>query len=358
MLSTAATHAATDERLDWFADFRARIEQDWGSRDADGMRRENRLRLRARARVGARFHLRERWEFGLRLRSGADESQQSPHVTLLDFDDNATGPADFNLDRWYARVRFGDERGWIWLGRNDLPFWKRNELVWDDDVTLMGLGAGGRIFEAEGHSLKWNGGYFTLPEGMRSSFGMLATAQAVYAYRADSWKLTAALGGLEIAADPPGSGGLLLQGNDTRDYRIVVGSLEWERTVGGQPLGLGLDLIDNRKGYAARAGETSGFAGSIQWGSVREKGDQAFRLEFAEIEALAVNNSFAQDDWVRWGSGGQTRGSDLRGWELRYSRALGPGMKLTARLFLVRSISTAEDGKRLRVDFNLSFPRN
>ena len=35
----------------------------------------------------------------MRLRSGSDLSHQSPNITVVDFDDNDTGDADFNLDR-------------------------------------------------------------------------------------------------------------------------------------------------------------------------------------------------------------------------------------------------------------------
>lgn len=68
-----------------------------------------------------------------------------------------------------------------------------------------------------------------------------------------------------------------------------------------------------------------------------------------------MNASFAQDDWVRWGSATQTRGSNLKGHELRFGYGLAKDLNLLARLYLVESITTVEDGKRFRIDLNYSY---
>ena len=66
-----------------------------------------------------------------------------------------------------------------------------------------------------------------------------------------------------------------------------------------------------------------------------------------------MNNSFAQDDWVRWGSlSGQTRGSNLKGHELRFVHHFGKRTHVVARLYLVESVAGIEDGNRFRVDLN------
>lgn len=78
-------------------------------------------------------------------------------------------------------------------------------------------------------------------------------------------------------------------------------------------------------------------------------------MYYAHIEALAVNASFAQDDWVRWGSSAETDSSDLEGFELRYARGLGNGQNLVAQLYLVEALTSSQDRKRLRVDYNLKF---
>ena len=85
-------------------------------------------------------------------------------------------------------------------------------------------------------------------------------------------------------------------------------------------------------------------------------------FDAAWLEALAVNSSYIQDDWVRWGNANQVRATNLRGHELRAVYTFRPGMNLFARLFFVDAINllqpgdtALEDGKRFRVEYNISF---
>lgn len=89
--------------------------------------------------------------------------------------------------------------------------------------------------------------------------------------------------------------------------------------------------------------------------STKNKGDWLLGYWYADIEQFAVNSSFAQDDWVRWGSATQTRASDMKGHELRAAYGLGGGMNLVARLYLVEAVTSVEDGNRFRLDFNYKF---
>ncbi|MDH3628188.1 MAG: putative porin [Acidobacteriota bacterium] len=339
-----------------FADFRARLEADWDSQDAMGVERDDRTRFRVRVRVGFVHQPDDRWEFGMRLRSGNELSQQSPHVTLLDFDDNDTGPTDFNFDRWYVKSTFKNGV-WASAGRNSLPFWKQNELVWDDDVTPAGVGVGHQQTIGKRGTLGFQGGYFTLPEGMNEFFGSLLSAQGVYSHDGERLDVTVAAGLLNLDADPIGSGTILLNGNDMRDYRLQVVSAQLKLKAGGRPLRVGGDLIENSQDYPGDpdADRTSGWVGSLHWGATKERGDWLLAWYVARIERLAVNSSFSQDDWVRWGNGPQTRASDFRGHELRFAYGLGEGSNLVARLYLVEALSSVEDGSRLRVDYNKRF---
>ena len=106
---------------------------------------------------------------------------------------------------------------------------------------------------------------------------------------------------------------------------------------------------------ASNEDETDGWDVYVKYGSTKNKGDWLLGYWYADIEQLAVNSSFAQDDWVRWGSATQTRASDFRGHELRAAYGLGGGMNLVARLYLVEAITTVEDGNRFRLDFNYKF---
>ncbi len=335
-------------------DFRARAEADFDSQRASGVPRDDRNRIRIRARLGLDYQAGDVLSFGLRLRSGSDDSHQSPHVTVLDFDDNDTGDTDFNFDKWFLKAR--GETAWGWIGRNSLPFWKQNELYWDDDVTLAGLGFGFKT-DAGAGSFAFNGGYFSLPVGMQEFAGNLAAAQLVFSGK--DFRLAAGL--LDVDANPgDADAGRLLRGNGLRDYSIWVGSLQgkfgkWT---------LGADVMHNDEGYspndpdpitAAHHDQTDGFVLSVKYGGTKAKGDWLGAVYYAEIETFAVHSSYAQDDWVRWGSAVETRGSDMEGTELRFAYALEKNMNLVARLYLVESITTGEDGSRLRLDFNYKF---
>jgi hypothetical protein len=345
-------------------DFRLRLEQDWDSRTSAGVDRDDRLRARARARLSLDYALTDAVGFGVQMSSGSDESQQSPHVTLVDFDDNDTGAADFNLSRWFVRVERGSFTGWA--GRNSVPVWKANELFLDDDVTPAGLALRYSTALGEHGKLGLNGGYFSLPAGMRAFAGNLALGQLVWSREAPGGVGLTLAGGYFVfdadAADPDAA--LLRQGNGGRDYAIWVGNAQLRRKLGGRPFAAGVDFMSNAESYsaldpdpftAANRDETEGYDLYLTWGSTAERGDWQFGLWYARIEALAVNASFAQDDWVRWGSADQTDSSDFEGFELRASVGLGGKQNVVARLYLVDAISSVQDGNRFRVDYNLSF---
>ncbi len=328
-----------------YGDFRARLEADWDSRTPDGTERDDRTRIRVRARLGVEYAASERLVFGARLRSGSDFSQQSPHVTVVDLDGNDTGDADFNLDKWFLKAK--GEKAWVSIGRDGLPLWKPDEMAWDDDVTPAGVafgtrsGRGGRGFEA-------TAGYFSLPAGMRKFSGNLGLAQVVFRRKG----LTVAGALLDVDADPADpDGALLLSGNGARDYRIWVASLEAK-------LGrwtFGVDGLHNGESYPASEplrDEVDGVVASLEVDSGH--GWRAAWV-FARIEALAVHSSYAQDDWVRWGSATQTRATDLEGHELRFVKDLADGQNLTLRLFLAEALTSVEDGSRFRADWNVRF---
>lgn len=358
-----------DAALSLSADFRLRLEQDWDSRRADGSEREDRLRVRARARLGLRWQATEHLSFSARLRSGSDDSHQSPHITIVDFDGGDTGAADFNFDRWYLEARRGEL--WGWAGRNSFPFWRPAEFLWDDDVTPAGLAGGwSRTLGAggdEGDELEVRFAYLTPPVGMRAFSGNLGGAQVLYrgsrggSGRPLGFTLAAALLDFD-AASADSDAATLRNSNGLRDYRIWSLAAQASFPAGGRPLTLGADLLHNSEGYResdplgfGNRDQTDGWVVLATWGRSQAKGDWLAGLYFAHIETLAVNASFAADDWIRWGSAAETDASDLEGWELRYVRVLGEGQNLMARLYLVEAITSAQDGKRFRLDYNIAF---
>lgn len=173
---SATGNTAEDDDVDLSADLRLRGEYDWDSKTSGGSPRPDRDRVRIRVRIGLDYPLPRNWQVGGRLRTGEDDSQQSPHITIYD-DDNPEGDADIVADRWC--LAYGNGRFTAWGGRNTFSFWKQNELFWDDDVTPLGAHLtlrGGPLPDG----LVLHGGAFTLPDGMQDFNGALYARQAVY----------------------------------------------------------------------------------------------------------------------------------------------------------------------------------
>jgi len=348
------------DKIKFYGDFRTRFEADFDSQTAAGVARQDRNRLRVRARLGFAYTPDKTWEYGMRLRSGADGSQQSPHITILDFDDNDTGQASFNFDKWYLKGKAGG--GSYWVGRNSLPYWKQNEFFWDDDVTPAGVGGTYKMSTGDNSKLEINAGYFSLPAGMQAFSGEMGTAQV--AFHANAFTVAGGLLNIKANQDPTDTDGDIYQtGNGDRDYSTWVLSGQWRLKAGNKPMKIGADIMSNTKSYsatdpntftAANHDQTTGYDLFVLWGSTKPK-QWLFGYFYANIEALAVNSSYAQDDWVRWGNATQTRATDMKGSEFRVAYGLNKQQNLVGRLYIVESIQTIEDGNRFRVDWNVKF---
>ena len=339
-----------EDKLRLYGDFRLRFERDWDSHRADGRLRADRDRARIRTRLRFQFAPTEHLSFGARVRTGSQESQQSPHITIKDFDNNPEGDHDLFFDRWFAQV--SGEQFWAWVGRNGFPFWKQNEFFWDDDVTPAGL-AGGYRLDIDWMQWTANGGVFALPDGERRFHGRLWAGQVVFSAKSNGAGFKAAVGAFAFDGKPGAR--RLRQGNGDRDYRVWVGNAQVQLRKARLPFTLGLDLIYNGESYAASVAhheEKDGFVVSARLGQLKKGGDWLGAYYYAHIGKFAVNASYAQDDWVRWGSATQTDSSDLKGHEFRAAYAFSENMNLVARLYLVEAMTSVQDGKRFRLDLN------
>jgi hypothetical protein len=355
------------ERIVVFADFRTRLESDWNSTRGDGTKRDDRTRLRVRARLGGNFHITDDLLIQLRIASGSVDNQQSTNITIVDFNGNDTGDSDFNFDRYFLQKSFGG--GHAWVGKNALPMWRQNGIFRDGDTPVAGLGFDYKL-SLDRSSLTFNTGYFSLPVGMRDFAGNLGLGQAVYETNAGGVDLTFAGGVLLFDADPddPDSA-RLLQDNGSRDYTVWVASGQSRFDAAGKPLEIGIDYLHNSENYdsigvdpltALHRDETDGWHVQLIWGETKAKGDWLVSLSYAHIELFAVNNSYSQDDSVRWGADNQARVSNFKGSELRYAVGLGKRQTLMARLFFVDALrllepgdTHKEDGNRFRIDYTV-----
>ncbi|HEX7859799.1 MAG TPA: putative porin [Verrucomicrobiae bacterium] len=357
-INTGIDWIDSNTNLTFYGDVRLRYEVDWDSQTAAGVMRDDRHRGRFRGRFGFNYKPAEDWTVGARVRTGNSRSQTSPHLTFW-ADDGPRDDLDFVVDRYF--VQYQEKPFTIWAGRNVFPFWQQNELFWDEDVTPTGVAA---IYD---HALNKGAltatvGGFYLPDGGYDLNGQLLGAQLKYTLPIDPSQLTVA-GAIHYMHGEEGANNLLTR-NGERDYLIGVGNVQWSIPIAERPLALGADIFHNFASYDAAdvapfppqdEDEDLGYVFSVQYGQLKEKNDWLVAYYYAHIETFAVNASYAQDDWHRWGSGPQTSSSDFEGHEFRVAYAISKNINLMGRLFLVEAITTGQDGNRFRLDLNWRF---
>jgi hypothetical protein len=368
--SSAQTNETFTDRIKPFGDFRVRLEQDWDSLNGDGTERDDRLRLRIRLRAGLDFRFNEHWNALVSVRTGPHKSQQSPHITIYDFDGGPEGPYEANFDRWY--VKYKNKGFQAWAGRNELSFWHQDDLFVFDNITYPGVGLGYDQKIGAG-TLTGYLNYVALPAGMLDTAGTGVIGQVIWQQKfADQtgFRIAAAAELTNGDPDEP-AGDILLTDNSKRDYSIAELSGEYETRAFGRHLRLGGNLSRNFENYAnAPPGSFSAFHKDdldkwiveITWGDKGTTGDWLFGYYYSYIEALAVNSSYISDDWVRWGNANQVRGTNLKGSEFRARYTIRPNQNVFARLFFVDAIdllepgdTTKETGNRLRIEYNVAF---
>lgn len=354
-----ATAEPTAAALTFSGDLRLRYERDWDSQNAAGVARPDRNRGRYRARAAIGYKLSDEWSLGVRARTGSRFSQQSTHLTFAASDGN-TDDFEVTLDRYFLQFKQGGYAAWA--GRNSTPFWQQNEMYWDEDVTPTGV-AGSYETKWENGKLTTTGGAFYLPDGAQKLNGTMVGGQLKYSRPLPGSQFTLAAGLYRLNGKAGAEN--LRNRNGARDYLIGVISTQWITPLSdGRPLTLGVDLISNFENYGAaeaapfassQAGETSGYVFSVLLGQLKQPGDWQVGYFYAHIETLAVNASYAQDDWARFGSGTQSDVSDIMGHEFRLTYTISKTVNLGLRLFLVEAITSIQDAKRCRLDLNWKF---
>jgi hypothetical protein len=263
-------------------------------------------------------------------------------------------------DRYY--LQFKEDAFTLWGGRNTTPFWQQNEMWWDEDVTPTGIAASYEAKLTSG-TLTTTGAMVALPDGMKHLNGSLAGVQLKYVHPVKPSQLTLA-GGLYQFSGKNGAANLRNR-NGARDYLLGVLSAQWTTPLANaRSLTLGVDLIRNFESYSAaevapfvagQRDEKNGYVFSVLFGQLKNPYDWQVGYFYAHIETLAVNASYSQDDWARFGSATQADVSDFKGHELRATVVLTKSINVQARFFMVDAITSVQDGKRLRVDLNWKF---
>ena len=356
--ATGITWLDNNTNLTFYGDLRLRYELDWDSQTTSGVPRDDRHRGRIRARAGANYRLSDEWLAGVRVRTGSSRSQQSPHLTFVT-DDGSRDQLDFVVDRYF--LQYKDSRFTGWAGRNLFPFWQQNELFWDEDVTPTGL-AGSYDTRVGDGNLTATAGAFYLPDGGYDVHGQMLAGQLKYALPVKPSLFTVAGGLFYMHGEDDANN--LSNRNGERDYLVGVASGQWSMPIRNTPLTFGADLFYNFMDYDAEDvapfpaeddDERLGYVLSVQLGQLKKQHDWLIGYYYIHIETFAVNASYAQDDWVRFGNGPQTDSSDIEGHEIRAGYALSANINLLARLYLVEAITTQQDGNRFRLDLNWRF---
>jgi len=347
-------------KLKLFGDFRFRAESDWDSMQFDGTERADRDRLRIRFRLGFNYAYDDHISFGGRLRTGNPQDQQSPHQTLGDEFESKP----INIDKAFVQGVW--KHGWAWGGKNGFPFWTQNELFWDEDVTPEGL-AGGLTLQLGNKPLrlKPTAGYFIMDgsgnSDRYSEKSHLAALQMALEANLRSYDFTVASGFYSFSDNPATTDTALAD----LDYGILVTGFKVAFKGARRPWSLGVDYMRNTKSYAStlfNSDQKTGYVFSANLGKLKERKSWLVGYYYAHIEKYAVVARLAQDDWLRWGSATDTRSSNFEGHELRFAYAFGPSWNVMLRLYQVKGIelesalaTAKEDGKRARLDFNISF---
>lgn len=179
-----------EKKFKFYGDFRFRGESDRNSRRIDGSYRDDRDRLRYRLRFGFKYNYNDHFELGGRVRSGNPLNQQSPHVTIGD----DFRPDEISIDKAYLKYIYHNY--WIWGGKNSMPFWKHNEMLWDDDVTPEGISTGGKFELKEKHHLSYVFGYYIVNRSEKKfkDDGNLIISQLIFDTKINEQKLSASSG--------------------------------------------------------------------------------------------------------------------------------------------------------------------
>lgn len=341
--------------LSVYGDLRLRWEMDFDSQQSNGVMRTDRDRFRLRARVGMKLEVNPELLFDARIRTGDHNSQQSPHITIWQDSGDEGEQNDVTLDRFYLRWDASKETQFT-IGRTGLLTWRPNEMFWDGDVYVDGVG----MSHAFGDDGKWNLNlhFALLPDGDASQSFSERSGMAAAQIRRD----------LECCENPlrlaqtflyiDDNGDEANAVNDDRDFLFSYTNAQYTiRGDSDMPVKFGADIMFNlQHGPSAdHPDDRFGFDLYVSAGRYREPGDWTLGYTFARIERWAVPRFMAQDDWVRWGSATQTRSSDFYGHEVQAGYVIAPNVKLLGRLFIAEAITSQEDGVRFRFDVNFTF---
>jgi len=354
-----------EERLQFTGDFRFRIEQDWDSRKLDGSYRTDRTRLRYRARFGAHYQYNPWLSFGLRLRTGQQNKQQDPQLTLGD-GSKEFGTLPIGFEKIYFKSSYDGFS--FWAGKNSFPFKKQNELFWSDNVYPEGVFIS-KVFNFKSpivESLKLSAGHFIISSNGNS----LATDNYFRGFQIHSTHFNQRLEffpSLYVFKNTPD----IPDGNESYllDYTIFHFGTKLGLSANSK-LHFELDLYQNLKNYETHTAipdqlkeEKLGFTSALSFGAFEKEKDVLLKVTYSHMERFSAVDFLAQNDWVRWdyASVGSPDGrlTNFKGWEITAGYLISKRLSLKLRYYKVNQIiaygMAKENGNRLRLDLDIGF---
>ncbi len=354
-----------DKKLQFSGDFRFRVEHDWDSQKGDGTYRDDRSRLRYRFRLQAKYKHKQWAEVGARIRNGNLNDQQGPHTTLGG-DEGEFSTTQIGLEKVYFLARHKHLSGWI--GKNTFPFYKQNEVFWNDNVFPEGI--------ALKYQVVLNS---KLLSAIEASAGHFVIASNNKTFDEDSY-----LQGIQLQLKDVFDQKLTLypsffyfnqlsnlpdkKGDFKLDYAIVNMGLAYKlptkmNIVFGVDLYKNLEDINSPEIPTSLTNEKEGYVVNIKFGKLKKANDWLLNIYYAQIEKYAIVDYFAQNDWGRfdYSSFGATgsRLSNTKGFEVRVGYAINERMNLIFRGYHIEQIQKEADfletGSRARLDFNFKF---
>jgi hypothetical protein len=356
LLSPTAYAEVKIEGLKLYGDLRGRYESDTQTRSNAGAYQDReRGRFRYRLRAGFASDASEYVEIGGRLASGTGVN--SPHV-ILGSDTNSDNTSgnfskdSITIDKAYIKGKYLN--GFLWFGKNDVPFWEQNEYFWDADVNPEGIGLGYTIKGLGPASIILQGGRFTVNEiGWKASGGnddsTLLLYQGVIKAGFDFADFTVGYG---VGATDDGV-------STTTDVSYSLLNIQANiKAIANIPITVGYDLIssdDKTKISGTKAdgsGAVSGSGNEAKTGSVINLGVSFGNfnalLMLTDIEKYATT-PFALDDWPNYQN-------DFTGTEIRLGYKIAKNMNVDLRNFsgAKKTDSGLKEG-RTQINLNVSF---
>ncbi|MBP7276004.1 MAG: putative porin [Kiritimatiellae bacterium] len=354
--------AAAEEKKSWAdtvtlkGDLRYRLEMI----DEDG--KDERYRERIRARLNAEAKLNDEASVGIGFSSGGADPV-SGNQSLGD----GLAKKEIRLDLAYFKYAVVPEQLVLTGGRINNPFIRTQDLIWDGDLKMDGLGLNAATSPGEDVELLANAGYIWLQEHSSDDDSMLYGGQAGVRFGLGETAQLLVGGSVYHCANLDGMGAMDWEGNNdfygnssrsipvdattttevyAMDFLEVEGFVDLQFEVAEQPMSIHGSYVVNTEADS----DDTGFLVGVSCGKAKKAGDLMVGYNYRDLEKDAVVGAFTDSDF---GGGG----TDVRGHRLYASYALNSHWSLGGSCFVneKKVSSDALDYQRYQLDLNVKF---